>query len=89
MTQVDLDAAPKRCRLHREEVLASDLCACFYCLVTFSPTDIREWCDSASDGTGKTALCPRCGIDSVIGSASSLPVGDEAFLGAMHKRWFQ
>jgi hypothetical protein len=54
---------------HREEVLASEVCGCFYCLATYPPSAIAEWTDG-----GDTALCPRCGIDAVIGSASRYPV---------------
>jgi len=35
-----------------------------------------------------TALCPHCGIDSVIGSASGYPVSEPQFLKAMHDHWF-
>ncbi|WP_245197274.1 hypothetical protein [Labrys sp. LIt4] len=45
---------------------------------------IEEWID---DSAG-TALCPECGIDSVIGSASGYPVDDRDFLEAMHELWF-
>jgi len=34
-----------------------------------------------------TALCPHCGVDSVIGSAAGFPLTDE-FLKAMHQEWF-
>jgi acetone carboxylase gamma subunit len=39
------------------------------------------------DGVGQTALCPECGIDSVIGDASGYPI-TEAFLGKMKTFWF-
>jgi len=35
-----------------------------------------------------TALCPHCGIDSVIGESSSVPITKE-FLGKMKKYWFE
>jgi hypothetical protein len=73
---------------HREEVLQSDLCGCFYCRTTFPPTRIREWTDEIN-GIGQTALCPRCGIDSVIGSASGLPVQKLDFLRAMRRYFFR
>jgi hypothetical protein len=34
-----------------------------------------------------TAMCPRCGIDSVIGSASGIDLTPE-FLRKMHDFWF-
>jgi hypothetical protein len=35
----------------------------------------------------QTALCPHCGIDSVISSASGYPI-TAAFLHRMHDYWF-
>ena len=71
---------------HREEILRSDVCGCFYCCSLFEPAAIEEWLDDAA-GLGSTALCPRCGIDSVIGSASGYAITPE-FLMAMHRQWF-
>ena len=53
----------------------------------YSPREIEEWVDADETGEGQTALCPRCGIDSVIGSASGYPITKE-FLEAMNRRWF-
>jgi hypothetical protein len=73
---------------HRDELLASEQCGCFYCLATFPPADIRRWADACKDRPeGDTAVCPRCGIDAVIGSASGYPLTAE-FLGRMHQHWF-
>jgi hypothetical protein len=47
---------------------------------------IRE---DAANLLKKTGLCPKCGIDSLIGSASGFPVTDPTFLQAMHSRWFR
>lgn len=67
---------------HRTQLEASDRCGCFYCLAVFSPSDIVTWIDGDD-----TALCPTCGIDSVIGSASGLPITPE-FLSKMRAHWF-
>ena len=80
-----LIAAHKHCFRQEREVMESAICGCFYCLETFPPTEIEDWAD---DGP-PTALCPRCGIDSVIGDASGFPVVDKAFLGDMNMYWFQ
>lgn len=75
-------------RMHREQVLSSDACGCFYCLKTFRPAEIEEWVDEApGTDVGQTALCPRCGIDSVLGSASGFPLTSD-FLGRMKFYWF-
>jgi hypothetical protein len=70
------------CFRHRAQLMASESCGYFYCLETFAPDAIEEWVDD-----GQTALCPCCGIDSVIGSASGYPV-DRDFLSTMQQRWF-
>jgi hypothetical protein len=67
---------------HRETFKGSSVCGCFYCLEVFSPGEIEHWTDDDD-----TALCPKCGIDSVIGSASGYPIERE-FLRKMHDRWF-
>jgi hypothetical protein len=71
---------------HREELLASKHCGCFYCSSIFPPTAIEDWIGEGQ-GVGQTALCPVCGIDSVIGSASGYPITKE-FLQRMEAYWF-
>jgi hypothetical protein len=80
-----LDAAHKHSSRHRDEVERSEVCGCFYCCKTCAPTEIEDW---LVEEPGGTALCPNCGIDSLIGSASGYAVGEPAFLNAMHQRWF-
>jgi hypothetical protein len=67
---------------HRGEVEASEKCACFFCFRTFAPATIKAWIDK-----NQTALCPACGVDSVIGSASQHRL-DDAFLRKMHGTYF-
>lgn len=68
---------------HRADIEASDICGCFYCLKTFPPAEITEWWDR----DGQTPVCPKCGIDSVIASASGFPI-TRKFLREMHNKWF-
>lgn len=72
---------------HRADVEASLLCGCFFCCATFSPGEIHEWTDDDDSGVGQTAICPRCGIDSVIGDRSGVPLTPE-FLAMMQRHWF-
>jgi hypothetical protein len=67
---------------NRKDLFASDICGCFYCLKTFNSNEIKEWIDSEND----TALCPYCGVDSVIGFSSGVNVKD--FLAEMKDKWF-
>ena len=81
-----LQFAHSRSSNHREQVLASVRCGCFHCLQVFAPSEIDEWTDELS-GSPVTALCPRCGIDSVIGWAAGFPLTPE-FLTEMQEYWF-
>ena len=74
--------AHKHCSKHRAEISSSEMCGCFYCLEIFEAREIEDWTDD-----GQTALCAKCGIDSVIGSSSGFPIAKE-FLQEMHKYWF-
>lgn len=68
---------------HKEELQKDKLCGCFYCLKIFKPEEITFWIKDISG----TAVCPYCGIDSVIGESSGYPITEE-FLKKMHKYWF-
>jgi hypothetical protein len=70
----------------KESILLSNVCGCFYCLSTFPPDEITEWV-LERDNT-ETAVCPKCNIDSVVGSSSDFPVEDKEFLEAMNEHWF-
>ena len=67
---------------HRTAILSSEICGCFHCLEIFPSSGVKEWVDD-----GECALCPECGIDSVIGSTSGFPVTTE-FLNKMKMYWF-
>ena len=82
----NIESAHRHSSVHRDEILASDVCGCFYCRQTFPPSEIEEWVDER-DGVGRTALCPRCGIDSVIGSRAGFALTPE-FLREMYDYWF-
>mgnify|MGYP000172628636 CR=1 FL=1 len=68
---------------NREEIKDSHICGCFSCLSIYPPSDITDWCDQEDE----TAICPKCGIDAVLGDASGYPI-TLAFLTEMKERWF-
>jgi hypothetical protein len=74
--------AHKHAFRQRDELEHSDGCGCFYCFSTFSPSEIKTWVDDDN-----TAICPRCGMDSVIGSASGFPL-TKAALRKMYERTY-
>lgn len=73
---------------HKPELEKDEICGCFYCCEIFSPSEITEWLihNNPCDKRG-TAICPHCGIDSVIGESSGYPI-TKSFLNAMRKYWF-
>jgi hypothetical protein len=90
----DIIDAHSHCSNHRDEISASEICGCFSCMETFSPSVIDMWVDWPTDAPedleldlGTTALCPYCGIDAVLGSASGFAV-THGFLELMHDYWF-
>jgi len=68
---------------HKKQLRKDKTCGCFYCLTIFNPKEIKSW---IKDPSG-TALCPYCGIDSVIGESSGYPM-TENFLKKMKEYWF-
>ena len=78
-----LESLHQQCSGHRHALEKVTRCGCFYCQRFFLPSEILDWCDSDT-----TALCPFCGIDSVI------PESEDVMLTAdliqdMHAYWFQ
>jgi len=78
----DILKAHKHSSRHRDELSKGQQCGCFFCLAIFEYKNITDWCDDDN-----TALCPACGIDSVIGSESGFPVSRD-FLTLMKRYWF-
>lgn len=85
----DLVDVHQHCHENRRELAASNICGCFHCRLVFTPRDIVAWIDPVNEPEqpGQTALCPGCGVDSVIGDQSGFPISNE-FLHAMRGRWF-
>lgn len=57
---------------NRKDLEVADACGCFYCKNIFYPGDITEWTDK-----GQTAICPKCGVDSVISNKKNYKVTKE------------
>ncbi len=87
MNKENLDIAHKKSIYHKRQIIESEICGCFHCLAIFPPSSICEWTDTNKEEDFHTALCPECGIDSVLGSKSEYQITKE-FLTAMQRRWF-
>jgi len=76
---MDIEQACRASRRNRAKVQAAKECGCYFCLRSFPSTDVVDWADLDE----MTALCPHCGIDSVLPS-----VTDKEALIAANERWF-
>lgn len=74
------------CTANWEQIQRSTLCGCAYCGGIYEASLVR-WEDTIADREGPTAVCPKCGIDCILGDASGYPVTPE-FLEAMYQMWF-
>ena len=85
----DYIAAHRYSSYHKDALLHDKKCGCFDCLAIFDPKEITEWVDEddPSDKYG-TAICPYCGIDSIIGESSGFPITKE-FLQKMKDYWMR
>jgi ssDNA-binding Zn-finger/Zn-ribbon topoisomerase 1 len=81
-----LKHAHKRTFRNEQTLRASEEAGCFYCCETYPAGQVTEWV--RENDSGRTAVCPRCGIDSVLGSSAGFPLTAE-FLQAMHDYWFE
>lgn len=68
---------------HRRLIGQGVKCGCFCCGLTFDGGEIRAW----TGHPGESALCPRCGVDSVLPEAGDLKV-TKALLRRMQAYWF-
>jgi len=59
-----LDDARQYSRNNNFTIRYSNMCGCYHCLEKFKSDLVSDWVDE-----GDTALCPHCGIDSVIPDA--------------------
>jgi len=73
---INLEKIHSECGWHEKAILNSYFCGCFNCLSFFPPLKITSWLDESPDcprGVGRTAMCPKCNIDTVL--PDSIPGG--------------
>lgn len=68
---------------HRAELEATEQCGCYYCKRIFSPSEIEEWTHG-----NETAICPYCGVDSVIPNVPGVVKITPELLSKLNKKYF-
>ena len=80
-----LKQAHQKSIFNKSKILSSNNCACFCCEEFFSTSEIKDYFEEV-EGKDETAVCPKCGIDSIIDD--SFPINDPIFLVEMSKYFF-
>jgi hypothetical protein len=77
------------CRWNREALAHSRQAGCFSCLEIYPANEVTDWCGEKTRDTGAivgvTALCPRCGVDALLPSATVDLT--PSVLARMKRRW--
>lgn len=81
MTKEEIKSATKHTLNNRHEIEKSKMCGCYYCMRTFPASLITD--DDYILG-GRTALCPLCSVDAVIGDASGVPINKKVLTEIYH-----
>lgn len=76
---LDIEHAPSQARHNSVEIANATICGCYQCKSIFSAGAVKTFIDDK-----RTALCPRCGIDSVLPN-----ITDTDDLVKLHQRWFE
>lgn len=48
---------------NQKDILSSKICGCYFCLNVYESKLVKDY---VKDKNGFTAICPKCGIDSVV-----------------------
>ena len=80
-----LSEAHRNSFANRKNLKIHQKCGCFYCGRMFDAGEIKDW---SFDVPEDTALCPYCGIDSVLGETEGISITEE-LLKEMYAEWFQ
>ena len=80
----DLRELHKKSYANKSRLKDAKQCGCFYCIKIFDVEQIEDW---SLDDPDETALCPFCGIDSVIGDNEGVVLTEE-LLETMHSEFF-
>ncbi len=72
----------RHCSLNASELEAGKECGCFFCRRMFPAEEVVEFVDD-----DQTALCPYCGIDSVIVAGPDVKITKELLV-ALRKKYF-
>lgn len=81
----NLDRAQYASFYNRNSIEGSQTAGCFHCQHIFPAYEVVNWLDEQYEQQA-SALCPHCGVCTVIGDAAGFPITED-FLAQMNQRW--
>lgn len=75
------------CKGNRKEIEASSHCVCLYCQEVYRATEVKDYIIDSSLDFKETALCPRCGANTVLGDVTGIPFYEE-LIAKLHCHYF-
>jgi len=82
MTQADIEQAISYATTNEEALQLSNQAGCYYCLQIYDAKEVTDFL-----ATERTALCPKCGIDSVIPDTAPFELTPKNLV-KLHAYWF-
>ena len=82
MTENQIKSAIRFATTNEQALKASQKAACYHCQAIYDANEVTDFL-----ATERTALCPKCGIDSVIPSNSPIELTPEN-LKILNQYWF-
>ena len=82
MTQPETSEAILYATTNKEELKRSQMAGCYYCCRVFRASEVVDFLAEEN-----TAVCPKCGIDSVLPDTAGYPLTTEV-LQELHRHWF-
>lgn len=77
-----IDQAIKYATNNKQPLSEGGLAGCYYCLNIYPANEVVDFIEQE-----KTALCPKCGIDSVLPETSGYPL-NKIVLQELRNFWF-
>ena len=80
-----LEGYKSHCANNEIEIIRSKRCGCYFCKKSYSARKVKDW-EQGENGRA-SAICPECGMCTVIGDASGVPLSKE-LLEEMNKAFY-
>jgi len=81
-----VEKAYSHCLNNKQEIVESSICGCFNCETIFKGGDVFRTPEGITVTEDDTVICPKCSVDSIIGSASGFDI-NPFLLSVLHQAY--